>query len=60
MNAALTETETKFLQAMQLRMSDRKRCEMLGLTLEQAIRMSAAVRGKLGLAVGASLRGIKF
>lgn len=58
MKSPLNETETKLLAAMQLRVSDRKRCELAGLSMDEALRMTADIRTKLGLAPGASLKGV--
>jgi len=55
-NANLTGQELQFVALRARGIGDRKLCQELGISHSEALAMSHAIRGKLGLAPGASIR----
>ena len=56
---ALTPQEQELLRLLDLRKSDRFVCTSLGVSLNEAIKLTQGIREKLKLPSGATLRGLR-
>jgi hypothetical protein len=52
----LTPVETRFMELMQSKRSDRAVCAAMGISLDEAHTLAFSIRSKLGLNPGDSLR----